>query len=105
MPDHLKDDINAIKNMYIVDNETIKSLMELYGFNYDENIHGARNYYVIPDVHPEIEKTLHILLKEAKKVKNKSVTIHVRCSPDMIGMEMLSLLPESNGNIDEMVND
>jgi len=44
-------------------------------------------------------------LKEAKKVKNKSVTIHVRCSPDMIGMEMLSLLPESNGNIDEMVND
>ena len=105
VPEHLKDDINAIKNMYIVDNETIKSLMELYGFNYDENIHGARNYYVIPDVHPEIEKTLHILLKEAKKVKNKSVTIHVRCSPDMIGMEMLSLLPESNGNIDEMVND
>lgn len=105
VPEHLKDDINAIKNMHIVDNETIKSLMELYGFNYDENIHGARNYYVIPDVHPEIEKTLHILLKEAKKVKNKSVTIHVRCSPDIIGMEMLSLLPESNGNIDEMVND
>ena len=28
--------------MYIVDNETIKSLIKLYGFNYDKNIHGAR---------------------------------------------------------------
>lgn len=105
VPEHLKDDMEAIKNMYKVDDDTLKSLMESYGFYYDENIHGARNYYVIPDVHPEMKKTLNTLMKEAKKIKNKSVTIHVRCSPDMIGMEMLSLLPESNGNIDEMVND
>ena len=44
------------------------------------------------------------LRNEAKKQK-KQITIHVRCSTDLIGLEMLRLLPESNGSFDDMVDE
>lgn len=54
--EYLEDDMEAIKNMYKVDDDTLKGLIEPYGLYYDENRHGAKNYYVIPDVHPEMKK-------------------------------------------------
>lgn len=86
--------------MHLINRKELKKMLESFGFSFDIN----KDYYLMPDVRPEIERTLNILRNEAKKQK-KQITIHVRCSTDLIGLEMLSLLPESNGSIDGMVDE
>ena len=100
VPEHLKYDMEEIIKMHLIDRKELKKMLESFGFSFDIN----KDYYFMPDVRPEIERTLNILRNEAKKQK-KQITIHVRCSTDLIGLEMLSLLPESNGSFDDMVDE
>lgn len=53
--------------MYLINQEDLKKMLESFGFSFDIN----KDYYVMPDVRPEIERTLNILRNEAKKQKNR----------------------------------
>lgn len=63
------------------------------GFEYGTKYHN-RKYYEIPgeEIHNELQHRLNIMVKEAKKTQQR-VVIHVRCSPDILGLELVTFIP------------
>ena len=92
---HLPSNIqkNLGTSIYLIPSDAIKEVMISEGFEYNHE-HQNNKYYEIPGrkIHNELKMRLEIMKNEASKTRQR-VIIHVRCSPDILGMELATFVP------------
>ena len=103
-------DVNDIRNdgwveagaEYLkIPTDALNELLQTYG--YDVSV--DRIFYQLPAqlLNSKMKETLKVMKQKAKESQN-NVVIHVRCSPDILGLELMGIMPRGIVTLNDAVN-